>query len=104
MSSIWDAFQVYNRNKHDKRPEMRGMNHVNTGVTQVLYAKEHRPPPLKQTITAPEGATTTTTTDGHQPPPLDDKTREAISKMTRGEFERLRADLRRGEPDNRVNF
>lgn len=115
---FWDAFQVYNRNKHSKNPDMFGVNHSNLGEgkTTYLYSHEYYEPskktkPLKdQMVEGGDSRKSSVSSDsagGNDVMVMgDDGTPHMvdISKLSQNEFKRLYEGMRKGEPDNRVNF
>lgn len=97
MSSFWDAFQVYNRKKHAKNPEIYGSSHPNSGKSNTWYAysqeyveKRGDDKTIPTKVEIPEA-------ENGMPKMVD------ISNMSQSEFDRLYKSLRKGEPDNRVN-
>ncbi|KAM3163413.1 Stationary phase protein 4 [Lachancea thermotolerans] len=111
MGGIFDAFEVYNKKKHSSNPHMFG-NTSNTGGTKTdyVYSSEYRAPKknklMKDELLAPDsehadGAKATLTESAAQAgtPNMVD-----LSKLSQHELESLMKDLRKGEPNNRVNF
>ncbi|CCH62799.1 hypothetical protein TBLA_0I01390 [Henningerozyma blattae CBS 6284] len=119
MSSFWDSFQVYNPNKHAKSSKMGGGNHSNLGSsnTQFIYSKEHRPSNASAAsddlaAKAPaEGMKETSNLGsnmnseaGTNPNPNPNPNLVDVSQLSQGEFERIYKNMRKGEPNNKVNF
>ncbi|CCF55496.1 hypothetical protein KAFR_0A00580 [Kazachstania africana CBS 2517] len=130
MSNFWNAFEVYNRSKHTKDPEMWGMNHANigTGNTQYYYSQEYRAPKKKTTRSASFSSISSSTTDEDslrrssisetELPKLSKEQQQKevsssaalhpkmidISNLSQREFQDLYQNMRKGEPNNRVNF
>ncbi|CCE64130.1 hypothetical protein TPHA_0G02890 [Tetrapisispora phaffii CBS 4417] len=107
MSSIWNAFDVYDKKKHSKNYGVYGGNFANVGgrKTEFLYSSEHHEQKKPQdqdpmvaerrgseseSLNSSEGAAKT-------PNMLD------ISNMSQNEFKKLYDAMKKGEPDNRVN-
>ena len=106
MVGIFDAFEVYNRKKHSSHPDMFGHT-SNTGGTRTdyVYASEHRPAPKKklaeglpQEPAEAQKLVNQAAADSGMPHMVD------ISKLSQHELEDLMKSLRKGEPNNRVNF
>ncbi|CAR58050.1 uncharacterized protein GVI51_K03289 [Nakaseomyces glabratus] len=94
MPSFWDSFAVYNRNKHAKGDVHGGhMSQNMGGQPMYLQAKEHAD------IKKKEDGTLEAKIETPDGPRLVD-----VSNMTQQEFERTYNSLRKGEPNNRVNF
>ncbi|BAO39396.1 YMR107W [Kluyveromyces marxianus] len=101
MSKFFEAFEVYNRNKHAPGDaKSRGGNHSNigTGNTTYMFAREYRGPNKVQAVPRSQE-------DGQaqaQPQMVD------VSKLSREEFEamyyKMHPETPRGEPNNKVNF
>ncbi|CUS20683.1 LAQU0S01e12244g1_1 [Lachancea quebecensis] len=111
MVGIFDAFEVYNKKKHSSNPHMFG-SASNTGGTKTdyVYSSEYRAP-KKNKLTKDEilvqdnehadGAKATlaeNATQAGMPNMVD------LSKLSQHELESLMKNLRKGEPNNRVNF
>ncbi|SCV00471.1 LAMI_0G05270g1_1 [Lachancea mirantina] len=109
MAGLFDAFEVYNRKKHSSNPTMFGGNHSNIGTnnTGYMFAHEYQKPKDKDLqvkealIQSGEAPVPGASPDaGAIPNPnLID-----ISNMSQAEFERVYRGMRKGEPNNRVNF
>ncbi|QLL30556.1 hypothetical protein HG536_0A03740 [Torulaspora globosa] len=120
---FWDSFEVYNRKKHAKDVSMLGTNHSNLGQGQgktgYMYSHEYYGPAKKKAMeesgiiseagtadmrkssvsSESSGESSTKLMMGEDQPHMVD-----ISKLTQNEFKRLYEGMRKGEPDNRVNF
>ncbi|EJS44222.1 spg4p [Saccharomyces arboricola H-6] len=113
MGSFWDAFAVYDKNKHAD-PSVYGGNHNNTGDsrTQVVFSKEYRQPKIQQENLQDMRRSSTSSQDssdvedikqGILPAEVEIPKNVDISNMSQTEFLRLYQSLRKGEPDNKVN-
>lgn len=117
---FWDSFEVYNRKKHSKNAAMYGINHSNLGEgkTAYMYAHEYYGPANKKTMEESAIISETSGTDdmrknsvssessgGSSNKMMEDQPHLVdISKLSQNEFKRLYESMRKGEPDNRVNF
>ena len=97
MSSLKEAFQVYNRRKHSADAASQGGgagSHSNSGTgTTVVFGSEYRG--ARRASDSSIGSASSTLSNG---PHLVD-----VSKLTRAEFQVIYDSLPRGAPDNRVN-
>ncbi|AAS52381.1 AEL303Cp [Eremothecium gossypii ATCC 10895] len=105
---IFEPFSVYNRSKHSKSGIVGG-NHSNIGAgrTMLLFADEYREP--KAQADAAHGAAVQAAGTGSEPASRKGSVGEGpnmvdLSTLSQAEFERLKATLRKGAPNNRVNF
>lgn len=117
---FWDSFQVYNQNKHAKNTGMFGTNHSNLGEgkTTYLYSHEYYGPKKKAeqeagVMSEPVNADmrkSSVSSDASQEEPNmvmvggDQPHMVDISNMSQNEFKKLYEGMRKGEPDNKVNF
>lgn len=156
MPKFWDSFQVYNKNKHEKNPEMFGGNQSNVsgGNTKYQYSQEYyetksKPVPAtigseKSVVVEPVRRKSSVASQGSMGQPLlnpldqgkdntmpqdsghstmgsgfgkdqhintneilgqlNPITRSEISKLSQNEFQQVYNNLKRGEPNNNVNF
>lgn len=118
---FWDSFQVYNQRKHSD-PKMFGTNHSNIGEgkTSYLYSHEYYEPKnnkkvvenkevmidgdklvnMRKSSVSSEVSETSAAGDAM----MQKSNMVDISKLSPGEFKSLYDSMRKGEPDNRVNF
>lgn len=131
MPGLLEAFEVYNRKKHSSNPEMFGQNHSNIGGgnTSYMFAREYRAPKdknLKKMLETSTGSSDESSEPSSRKSSISssDEAKEAmlkeamlkqglagttpgmvdVSHMSQAEFERVFNSLRKGEPNNRVNF
>ncbi|SCU77886.1 LAFA_0A03840g1_1 [Lachancea sp. 'fantastica'] len=108
MGGIFDAFEVYNKNKHSSNQRMFG-GASNTGGTKTdyVYSSEYHAPKNKKLdkneLLGPASDASKLDAKALQEtagvPHMVD-----VSKMSQGELNELMKSLRKGEPNNRVNF
>lgn len=127
LDSILSQFRAYNRNLHSHNPSLTGGNHSNisTSKTTYMFADEYREP-KKGVVTdkamLARNSTSTVKTEPIEIPgaegdqvskmsnadqigsAVESSTLVDLSNMSQNEFDKLRNTLRRGEPNNRVNF
>ncbi|AMD21801.1 HFL055Cp [Eremothecium sinecaudum] len=119
LGGFFGQFTVYNRNKHS-RPGLSGANHSNIGAgkTTFIFADEYREPVRRASTTSESELTASSSASenitAHDSLPAAGLPKRAatemnpnmvdISTLSQGEFERLKATLRKGSPNNRVNF
>ncbi|SCU78452.1 LAME_0A04544g1_1 [Lachancea meyersii CBS 8951] len=113
MGGIFEAFEVYNKKKHASNPHMFG-GASNTGGTKTdyVYSSEYRAPKSKKldnnellgTSTADTGIESNSSTAAAAAAALGGPHMVDVSKLSRRELDDLMKTLRKGEPDNRVNF
>ncbi|SCU94608.1 LADA_0G09670g1_1 [Lachancea dasiensis] len=103
MGGIFEAFEVYNKNKHSSHPRMFGGT-SNTGGTRTdyLYSSEHYTP--KQQKMDKEELLGQSMGESAKMTGLPADKMVDISHMSQHELEELMKGLRKGEPNNRVNF
>lgn len=115
---IWDAFQVYNRNKHSSNPDKSGASHSNMseGNTTYLYSHEVSEHSKKKKLMDDQlmaagqdrksSVSSDTSDDNNMMVMGSDGNPHMVdvSKLSQNEFKRLYEGMRKGEPDNRVNF
>ena len=127
MSRFFDAFEVYNKNKHAPADfKSHGGSSLNTrATTAYMFAREYRGPSTGEKKEAAAAALAADVKAGKvelvNDPNTADSSRKSsvseeampqmvdISKLTREEFEALYNKinpgmLRKGEPNNKVNF
>lgn len=93
MPSFWDSFSVYNRNKQARGGgDMHGGNTTSGSNTMYMHASEH------YDIKKSDDGTMEAKIETPEGPQMVD-----ISNMTQQEFEKLYKNMRKGEPNNRVN-
>ncbi|EDO14752.1 hypothetical protein Kpol_297p13 [Vanderwaltozyma polyspora DSM 70294] len=109
MSNFWNAFSVYNKDKHSANSKIYGSNHMNlsTGTTTYLHSNEYREPTSKDVKDGNEMEKQRRMSESS----LDSSKRRVsqstiddISKLSQGEFKEIYQSLRKGEPSNKVNF
>ncbi|AGO10201.1 AaceriAEL303Cp [[Ashbya] aceris (nom. inval.)] len=114
---IFEPFSVYNRSKHSKNGIVGG-NHMNIGAgkTTLLFADEYREPKMQAAQAAQaaqseaaRGAAVLAAGAESEPASRkgsvgDTPNMVDLSTLSQAEFERLRTTLRKGAPNNRVNF
>ncbi|CEP63578.1 Spg4p LALA0_S08e05798g [Lachancea lanzarotensis] len=107
MGGIFEAFEVYNKNKHSSNRMFGGASNTGGTKTDYVYSSEYRAPKNKK-LDKNELLGTST-----ENPQLEAKAlQEAVgaphmvdvSKLSQGELNDLMKTLRKGEPNNRVNF
>ncbi|SCU90059.1 LANO_0D07448g1_1 [Lachancea nothofagi CBS 11611] len=107
MVGLFDAFEVYNKKKHSSNPQMLGHT-SNTGGTRTdfVYSSEYRAPNPKKvnkdellTANPAEAQEAQTMANNAGVANMVD-----VSRMSQHELEDLMKTLRKGEPNNRVNF
>lgn len=103
MSTLKEAFQVYNRRKHSADAASQGGgagSHSNSGTgTTVVFGSEYRGAQRRASDSSVgSSASAASALSAGSGPCLVD-----VSKLTRAEFQEIYDSLPRGAPDNRVN-
>ncbi|GMM54689.1 Spg4 protein [Maudiozyma humilis] len=102
MSTLKEAFQVYNRRKHSADAASQGGgagSHSNSGTgTTVVFGSEYRGARRASDSSVGSSASAASALSAGSGPCLVD-----VSKLTRAEFQEIYNSLPRGAPDNRVN-
>lgn len=124
MTGLFEAFEVYNKKKHAPgNYKVHGTNHSNIsgGTTTFMYSQEHREPRIdkldlvKQPSSEDSSRKSSVSEEGllagavPQVATMPGPQMVDMSKMSRDEFEAMYnklnpATLRKGEPNNKVNF
>ena len=101
MSSLKEAFQVYNRRKHSADAASQGGgagSHSNSGTgTTVVFGSEYRGAQRRASDSSVGSSASAASALSSGPHLVD------VSKLTRSEFQEIYDSLPRGAPDNRVN-
>lgn len=115
---FWDTFSVYNQKKHSTNPEMFGTNHSNLGEgkTSYIYSREYQEPNKKKVVERKEVEmngdqivnmrnSVSSSESGDKIMMNDSQSHMVdISNLSQTEFKKLYDGMRKGEPDNKVNF
>lgn len=90
MSSFWNSFEIYNKDKHAKFGGY-GHGNVRPGQSNLYYSQEYRGPAKELDNSDDQVAMLEGTT-------VD------VSNMSQAELKKLVDGMRKGEPNNMVNF